>query len=220
MKQYSLSEENYLKTIFHLEQKAQGSVSTNDIAEKMETKASSVSDMIRKLGEKNLVDYVKYQGVTLSPKGKETALRVIRKHRLWEVFLVEKLDFQWDEVHDIAEELEHIDSDELVSRLDAFLGHPEFDPHGDPIPDENLQIKKIEKRLLSELQINQKGICVGVEESDNDFLQYLDKCQIGIGTILSVEEKENFDGSMRIIVGGNAHFISKKIAENIYVQLR
>lgn len=220
MKQYSLSEENYLKTIFHLEQKAQGSVSTNDIAEKMETKASSVSDMIRKLGEKNLVDYVKYQGVTLSDKGRKTALRVIRKHRLWEVFLVEKLDFQWDEVHDIAEELEHIESDELVSRLDAFLGYPEFDPHGDPIPDENLQVKKIEKRLLSELQIDQTAICVGVHESDNDFLQYLDKCQIGIGTKINIEEKESFDGSMRILVGEKSHFISKKIAENIYVQLQ
>lgn len=220
MKQYSLSEENYLKTIFHLEQKAQGSVSTNNIAEKMETKASSVSDMIRKLGEKDLVDYVKYQGVTLSPKGKETALRVIRKHRLWEVFLVEKLNFQWDEVHDIAEELEHINSEELIRRLDAFLGHPEFDPHGDPIPDENLKIKKIEKRLLSELRIHQKAICVGVQESDNDFLQYLDKCKIGIGTKIRVEDKENFDGSMRIIVGESTHFISKKIAENIYVQLR
>lgn len=220
MKQYSLSEENYLKTIFHLEQKAQGSVSTNDIAEKMDTKASSVSDMIRKLGEKNLVDYVKYQGVTLTQKGKETALRVIRKHRLWEVFLVEKLAFQWDEVHDIAEELEHIESEELITRLDAFLGHPEFDPHGDPIPDENLQIKKIKKRLLSELTVNQKSICVGVQESDDDFLQYLDKCQIGIGTKISVKTKENFDGSMQILVGETSHFISKKIAENIYVQLR
>lgn len=220
MKQYSLSEENYLKTIFHLEQKAQGSVSTNDIADKMETKASSVSDMIRKLGEKQLVDYVKYQGVTLSPKGKETALRVIRKHRLWEVFLVEKLDFQWDEVHDIAEELEHIQSDELILRLDAFLGYPEFDPHGDPIPDKNLQIKKIEKRLLSELKVHQKAICVGVEESDDDFLKYLDKCEIGIGTKMEVIEKENFDGSMRILIAGASQFISKKIAENIYVQLR
>lgn len=181
MKQYSLSEENYLKTIFHLEQSTQGNVSTNDIAEKMDTKASSVSDMIRKLGDKNLVDYIKYQGVKLTEKGSETALRVIRKHRLWEVFLVDKLHFQWDEVHEIAEELEHIKSEELISRLDAFLGYPEFDPHGDPIPDKNLQIKKIERKILSELQAGQKGICVGVQESDNDFLQYLDKREIGIG---------------------------------------
>ncbi len=219
MKQYSLSEENYLKTIFHLEQIADGNVSTNDIAEKMETKASSVSDMIRKLGEKNLVDYIKYQGVTLTDRGRKTALRVIRKHRLWEVFLVEKLDFQWDEVHEIAEELEHIESEELISRLDAYLGHPEFDPHGDPIPDANLRIAKIEKRLLSELRIHQRGICVGVHESDNDFLQYLDKRQIGIGTKVFVEDIETFDGSMTILVDDNRYFISKKIAENIYVQI-
>ena len=220
MKQYSLSEENYLKSIFHLEQKAQGSVSTNDIAEKMETKASSVSDMIRKLGEKDLVDYVKYQGVTLTKKGRDTALRVIRKHRLWEVFLVEKLDFQWDEVHDIAEELEHIESEELITRLDAFLGYPKFDPHGDPIPDEDLQLKKIEKYLLSELKVGQQAICVGVHESDDEFLKYLDRSKIGIGTKISIEAKEAFDGSMNIVIDEKPHFISKKIADNIYVQLR
>lgn len=219
MKTYSLSEENYLKAIFHLEQREDSSASTNEIAEKMYTKASSVSDMIRKLGEKGLVDYVKYQGVTLTEKGRLAALRVIRKHRLWEVFLVEKLDFQWDEVHDIAEELEHIQSEELVSRLDAYLGHPEFDPHGDPIPDKNLQVKKLEKRLLSELKVAQKGICVGVQESDTNFLQYLDRCQIGIGTKIRVEGKEEFDGSMHIIVGDRSHFISQKIAKNIYIQL-
>lgn len=219
MKQYSLSEENYLKSIFHLEQMSQGSVSTNEIAEKMETKASSVSDMIRKLSEKNLVDYIKYQGVTLTKQGRETALRVIRKHRLWEVFLVEKLNFQWDEVHDIAEELEHIESEELITRLDAFLGYPKFDPHGDPIPDENLNLKKIEKYLLSELKVGQKAICVGVHESDDSFLKYLDRNKISIGSQITVQEKEGFDGSMNILVSDNSHFISKKIAENIYVQL-
>src|SRR5699024_2135800 len=136
----------------------------------------------------------------------------IRKHRLWEVFLVEKLNFQWDEGHEIAEELEHIESEELITRLDAFLGYPEFDPHGDPIPDENLRMKKIEERLLSELRVGQEGICVGVHESDNDFLQYLDKRQIGIGTKIKVEIVESFDESMTIQVGENKYFISQKIA--------
>src|SRR5690554_703429 len=186
MKPHSFSEENYLKTIFHLEQHSEGSVSTNDIAERMNTKASSVSDMLRKLADKGLLNYVKYQGVTLSPKGRETALNVIRKHRLWEVFLVEKLNFNWDEVHDLAEELEHIQSDELTNRLDAFLGFPSFDPHGDPIPDMNLKLKKVDKELLFELTTGQSGIFVGIRDSNNDFLQFLDKLEIKVGHNMEV----------------------------------
>src|SRR5690554_5002350 len=160
MKPHSFSEENYLKTIFHLEQHSEGSVSTNDIAERMSTKASSVSDMLRKLADKGLLNYVRYQGVTLSPKGKDTALNVIRKHRLWEVFLVDKLNFNWDEVHDVAEELEHIKSEKLINALDAFLGFPKEDPHGDPIPNANGEMVVREKELLMETEVNQQYMCV------------------------------------------------------------
>lgn len=215
---FSLAEENYLKAIYHLENKSQGVVSTNAIAEAMDTKPSSVTDMVQKLAEKEVLSYVKYKGTSLTEKGKKTAANVIRKHRLWEVFLVEKLDFHWDQVHDIAEQLEHVHSEELISRLDKFLGFPDFDPHGDPIPDKHGNVKPTEKKLLSELDKQQKGVCVGVKESDSDFLRYLDKKNITIGTKISVLGKEFFDGSMVIQVGRDQFFISKKIAENLYIQ--
>ncbi len=215
---FSLAEENYLKTIYHLESKNQGAVSTNAIANAMETKPSSVTDMVQKLAEKEVLAYIKYKGTSLTEIGKKTAANVIRKHRLWEVFLVEKLNFHWDEVHDIAEQLEHVHSEELISRLDKFLGFPDFDPHGDPIPDKNGNVKPTEKKLLSELNKAQKGVCVGVKESDSDFLQYLDKKNITIGTKISVLGKEFFDGSMVIQVGRDQFFISQKIAENLYIQ--
>lgn len=214
----SLAEENYLKAIYHLQRELDGDVSTNAIADRMETKPSSVTDMVQKLGEKGLVSYKRYKGTTLTDQGQKIAANVIRKHRLWEVFLVEKLKFHWDQVHDIAEQLEHVHSEELISRLDNFLGNPDFDPHGDPIPDKHGKMKRTEKKLLSELQKNQQGVCVGVKESSGEFLQYLDKKQISIGTKIRVLGKEFFDGSMVILVGKDQFFISKKIAENLYVQ--
>ncbi|WP_410006481.1 metal-dependent transcriptional regulator [Aequorivita nionensis] len=215
---FTLAEENYLKAIFHLEHEFHGEVSTNAIAESMETKPSSVTDMVQKLGEKKLLTYKRYKGVKLTAEGKKVATNVIRKHRLWEVFLVEKLNFHWDEVHEIAEQLEHIQSEELIIRLDKFLGSPEFDPHGDPIPDKHGVLKRTEKKLLSEIDKNQKGVCVGVKESSPEFLQYLDKKKISIGTKITVLGKEFFDGSMIIQVGREQFFISHKIAENLYVQ--
>ena len=214
----TLAEENYLKTIFHLERKLKSEVSTNALAERMQTRASSVTDMMQKLAEKKMLVYKKYKGVQLTEKGKKSAAYVVRKHRLWEVFLVDKLKFHWDEVHEIAEQMEHINSVELIKRLDAFLGHPDFDPHGDPIPDKDGNIKKAEKRLLSELIKNQIGICVGVKESSPEYLQYLDKKKISIGTKINVLGKEFFDGSMMIQVGRDQFFVSKQIAENLYVQ--
>ena len=214
----TLAEENYLKTIFHLERKLKSEVSTNALAERMQTRASSVTDMMQKLAEKKMLVYKKYKGVQLTEKGKKSAAYVVRKHRLWEVFLVDKLKFHWDEVHEIAEQMEHINSVELIKRLDAFLGHPDFDPHGDPIPDKDGNIKKAEKRLLSELIKNQIGICVGVKESSPEYLQYLDKKKISIGTKINVLSKEFFDGSMMIQVGRDQFFVSKQIAENLYVQ--
>ena len=215
---YSLAEENYLKTIYHLEQESTTGVSTNAIAERMETKPSSVTDMVQKLADKKVLSYKKYKGSTLTAYGKKMAASVIRKHRLWEVFLVDKLKFHWDEVHEIAEQLEHIHSEELIVRLDKYLGNPDFDPHGDPIPDKDGKVKSTEKKLLSELNKKQRGVCVGVKETGSEFLQYLDKRNITIGTKIVVLGKEFFDGSMIIQVGKDQFFVSKKIAENLYVQ--
>ncbi len=216
---YSLAEENYLKAIFHLQQESKGGVSTNAIAEKMETKPSSATDMVQKLADKELVSYVRYKGARLTDTGKLVAVNIVRKHRLWEVFLVEKLNFHWDEVHEIAEQLEHIKSEVLIEKLDQFLDYPDYDPHGDPIPDKNGNIKSADKRLLSELSKKDKGILVGVRETSAEFLQFLDKRNIAIGTPITILGKEFFDGSMVIQVNREQFFISKKIAENLYIQI-
>lgn len=215
----TFSEENYLKTIYHLAGLSETEVSTNSIAEMMETKASSVTDMLKKLSEKDMVNYKKYQGVSLTDKGKLSAKMIVRKHRLWEVFLVEKLDFSWDEVHDIAEQLEHIKSEKLINKLDDFLGNPTEDPHGDPIPNAKGQIITIEKQLLSELTDKQIGICVGVKDSSAEFLKYLDKQEIALGSTIEIIGKESFDLSLKIKVDSNILTISNKIAMNIYVKL-
>ncbi|MFD2517456.1 metal-dependent transcriptional regulator [Salinimicrobium flavum] len=215
---FSFSEENYLKAIFHLERKYPRGVSTNALAEEMETKASSVTDMVKKLSEKDLVDYKKYQGVRLSSEGKEAAVQVIRKHRLWEVFLVEKLDFSWDEVHDVAEQLEHIKSEKLTNELDRFLGHPERDPHGDPIPDAKGKFSVSNKLLLTELEKGQTGVCVGVKDSSPDFLRYLDKNKIALGREIRVIDKEAFDNSMIIKIDGEELSISHAISSNLFIK--
>ena len=215
----TFSEENYLKAIYHLTSSNDTEVSTNGIAEMMETKASSVTDMLKKLAEKDLVNYKKYQGVSLTENGKSAAKMIVRKHRLWEVFLVEKLNFSWDEVHDIAEQLEHIKSEQLINRLDDFLGNPTEDPHGDPIPDANGRIVKIEKQLLSELTENQIGICVGVKDTSSDFLKYLDKQEIALGSKIEFLSKESFDLSVKIKVDSKELSISNKIASNLFVKL-
>lgn len=214
----TFSEENYLKTIYHLTSSSNKEVSTNEIAEMIATKASSVTDMLRKLAEKDLLNYKKYQGVSLTEKGKLSAKMIVRKHRLWEVFLVEKLHFSWDEVHDIAEQLEHIKSEQLINKLDDFLGNPTEDPHGDSIPDRNGNIIKIEKLLLSELPQNQTGICVGVKDSSTEFLKYLDKNQIALGTKIEILTKEAFDLSLKIRVENTELIISNKIASNLFVR--
>ena len=215
----TLSEENYLKTIYHITSASGEEVSTNAIAEKMETKASSVTDMLKKLAEKELVVYKKYQGVSLTNKGNLAAKMIVRKHRLWEVFLVDKLQFSWDEVHDIAEQLEHIKSEKLINKLDDFLGNPTEDPHGDPIPDVNGKIIKVDKLLLSELKVNQTGICVGVKDSSAEFLKYLDKNKIALGVTIKVNSIEDFDLSLNVNVEENSLLISNKIAGNLFVKV-
>ena len=215
---FTLSEENYLKAIYHLELDAEKGISTNAIAKKLETKASSVTDMIKKLSDKEVVIYKKYQGVKLTELGKKIAANVVRKHRLWEVFLVEKLNFSWDEVHDVAEQLEHIKSPKLINQLDALLGFPTHDPHGDPIPDKDGNLKTIDKSLLSTLQKNESGVCVGVDDSSSEFLQFLDKKGITLGKQIKVLEKEDFDDSLSILIDDKKLSISNKIANNLYIQ--
>ena len=214
----SKSEENYLKAIFHLSVKAEKGISTNAIAQQLDTKASSVTDMVKKLSEKKLVLYVKYHGVTLTDKGEKIAANVIRKHRLWEVLLVQKFNFNWDEVHEVAEQLEHIHSKKLINEMDAFLGFPKHDPHGDPIPDKDGNINFLEKSLLSTIGVNMKAVCVGVKDTSSDFLRYLDKQEIALGKEIAVLEKEAFDNSMLIRIGTNEFTISQQIATNIYVK--
>jgi DtxR family Mn-dependent transcriptional regulator len=215
----TLSEENYLKTIYHLIGNSDKEVSTNAIADSIETKASSVTDMLKKLADKDLVNYVKYQGVSLTSKGLLAAKMIVRKHRLWEVFLVEKLDFPWDEVHDIAEQLEHIKSEKLINKLDNFLGNPTEDPHGDPIPNAQGKIIKMEKKLLSELNQNQMGICVGVKDSSAEFLKYLDKNEIALGSKIEILFKEDFDLSLKIKVAQREITISNRIASTLFVKV-
>ncbi len=215
----TLSEENYLKTIYHLTSTTSAGVSTNAIAEKMETKASSVTDMLKKLSDQDWINYKKYQGVSLTEKGQLAAKMIVRKHRLWEVFLVEKFHFSWDEVHDIAEQLEHIKSEQLINKLDDFLGNPTKDPHGDPIPDRNGKIIAIEKVLLSEVSASQNCQCVGVKDSSAAFLKYLDNNKIALGTSIKMLSEEEFDLSLKIEIDHKELVISHKIASNLYVKL-
>ncbi|WP_310554682.1 metal-dependent transcriptional regulator [Flavobacterium sp.] len=216
----TISEENYIKVIYHLSLVSPTGVNTNAIAGMLNTKASSVTEMLKKLSDKSLLIYQKYQGVNLTESGLLSAKMIVRKHRLWEVFLVEKLNFSWDEVHEIAEELEHIKSEKLINKLDEFLDFPAFDPHGDPIPDENGAVKKVEKLLLSEAKINQDYQCVGVKDTSVAFLQYLDKQQISLGSKMKILSKEDFDASQTIELGKKTLVISNKIAENIFIKLK
>ena len=214
----TISEENYIKVIYHLSLVSPKGVNTNAIAGMLDTKASSVTDMLKKLAEKELVSYQKYQGVTLTDKGFHSAKMIVRKHRLWEVFLVDKLNFSWDEVHEIAEELEHIKSEKLINKLDEFLGFPSFDPHGDPIPNAKGELIKIDKFLLSEALLNTDYVCVGVKNSSVEFLQYLDKQNISLGSTIKVISREEFDSSLTIILNSNTISISNKIAENLFIK--
>jgi DtxR family Mn-dependent transcriptional regulator len=214
----TLTEENYIKAIYHLGKQGAKTVSTNAIARDIETKASSVTDMVKKLSEKGYAHYKKYQGVSLTTEGKAIAINIVRKHRLWEVFLVEKLNFSWDEIHEVAEQLEHIKSKKLISQLDAFLGYPTHDPHGDPIPDPDGKIKKIDKILLSEVDVAKPCICVGVVDTSPEFLKYLDKHNIALGSSFEVKHREVFDNSVTIAIDGKTLVISSTIANNLFVK--
>jgi len=212
------SEENYLKCIYHLSSKSNGTVNTNAIADSLETKAASVTDMIQKLANKGLASYLKYKGVRLTSKGEKEALKVIRKHRLWEVFLVKELDYNWDKVHDIAEQLEHIKSTTLIDKLDKFLEYPKFDPHGDPIPDENGEIASNPTTTLNILKPGDRCTVICAKDTSSDLLLFLDKMNISLGTQLEVVDYLEFDGSYSVKVdNGSPITLSTKVAENIFI---
>ncbi len=216
----SLTEENYIKAIFSISQANGGNgVSTNELSEHLHNKAGSVTDMLKRLAEKKLINYQKYKGVFLTGRGERLALSIVRKHRLWEVFLMEKLKFRWDEVHDMAEQLEHIKSDELVNRLDDFLGKPKFDPHGDPIPDANGQLNAVKAIPLNRYKTKGVFIFMGVCEHSKAFLQHLTSVGLKIGDTIKVEEINEFDNSFQVRINKNgSQFFSNKVASNILVE--
>jgi len=214
----SFTEENYLKAIYKLSLNGVQGVSTNAIADKLATKPSSVTDMIKKLADKKLVSYQKYQGVNLTKKGSDVAVSIIRNHRLWEVFLVEKLNFKWDEVHDLAEELEHINTHKLTERLDEFLGFPKFDPHGDPIPDKDGNIIQHKDVTLSELRRGEKAVVVGVKEHSKSYLNYLEQLQLVLGVEVEVKDIVEFDATMQILVNNKQVIISNQASKNLIVK--
>jgi DtxR family Mn-dependent transcriptional regulator len=217
-KNISFTEENYIKAIFHLSENGNNEVFTNDIADHLKTKPASVTDMYKKLAQKELIHHVKYQGVTLTEKGKKVALLVVRKHRLWEVFLVEKLKFNWDQVHEVAEQLEHIHSPLLIQRLDDFLGFPQYDPHGDPIPDETGTMTIARKKSLSEAEIGEKGMVVGVQDTNPIFLKHLDKLEIGLKCLIEISDKVEYDGSVEIMIDKKKKtIVSQQVAQNIFI---
>jgi DtxR family Mn-dependent transcriptional regulator len=188
------AEENYLKAIFKIAEKEPGAVLTNALAAEMGTSAASATDMLKRLSDKQLVAYEKYRGVTLSETGCRIATDLIRKHRLWEVFLVDKLGFAWDEVHDFAEQLEHIHGEHLTERLDDFLGNPRFDPHGDPIPDAQGQfLRRAQTRFLN--------------------------LTSGLGAELELIERIAYDQSSKVRIGARDAILSEKVGQNLFVRI-
>ena len=213
------SEENYIKAILSINLEKNSIVSTNEIANTLDTSAASVTEMIKKLQEKKLVIYEKYKGVKLSKAGRIKAIEILRKHRLWETFLVNNLDFSWGEVHDVAEQLEHIKSEKLTDKLDHFLNYPKFDPHGEPIPTKKGIIPSTKRITLSEMKINTKGIIMGVSLDNKEFLDHLTKISISIGTKIEAVDRIIFDQSMKIKINSKIEHISKEIANNILIKV-
>ncbi len=218
MLNYSTSEENYIKAIYHLQQQ-DGLVTTNELAAELKAKPASITDMMKKLKAKKLLHYEPYQGFSLSNEGKKVALGIIRRHRLWEYFLAEKLKFTWDEVHEVAEHLEHVSNKKLIDKLDEFLGFPRVDPHGDPIPDEDGKIEASRQVCLPDLPLNKAAIVSHVSDQSSAILELLKHKNIGIGTKLEVKKKFSFDNSMEVKAGRQPVFtISEQLAKNIFVK--
>ena len=214
---FSVSEENYIKNIFHLQQQSE-LVNTNSLANELQTKPASVTDMLKKLQIKNLLDYEKYKGFRLSAKGNKVAINIVRRHRLWEYFLVAKLGFEWDKVHAIAEELEHVSNQELIQKLDSFLNYPQTDPHGDPIPDGDGKIPVIRQLCIADVIEKKKVIVSSVANQSPAMLELLNHYHINIGTELKINQRFSFDESIEIKVGKYAVcVISNPVAKNIFV---
>ena len=211
------SEEDYLKCLYHLQQ-GKKSVSTNEIANYLLMKPSSVSDMLKKLAEKKCVNYLKYKGSLLTKKGELIALSIIRKHRLWETFLVNKLGFSWSKVHNIAEQLEHVNSEELIDKLDYFLGYPQIDPHGDPIPQKNGTIAKLNQKLLSELKHGEEGVITGIKKGTPSLLNFLDQKNIKLGDQIQLISILEFDQSAEVIIHKKTINLSEKICSNLLIE--
>lgn len=217
---YSSAEENYLKAILKLAQKENGPITTGALASALQTTAPSVTDMLRRLSEKQLTTYERYYGAQLTEEGVRIATALVRRHRLWEVFLTEKLGFAWDEVHDMAEQLEHVQHAELIERLDAFLGYPRFDPHGDPIPNAQGEWPERRQHSLSSISVGEQVAVVGVDDHSAAFLQYLDRLGIGLGTSMAVLERIEYDCSfhVRLLASGQELMLSEKVARSLLVE--
>lgn len=217
MLNYSTSEENYIKAIFHLQK--DGTVTTNELAAELQTKPASVTDMMKKLSTKKLVHYKAYHGFTLTSEGRKVALLIIRRHRLWEFFLAEKLKFSWEEVHAVAEDLEHVSSKKLIDKLDEYLGFPRTDPHGDPIPDSNGKIETSKQVCLLEMPLNKPATVSHVSDQSSGMLELLSHKKIGIGTRLEVKKKFSYDNSLELKIQQQTPInISEQLAKNIFVR--
>ncbi len=218
MPRYTISEENYIKAIYRL-QEQEGTVTTNELAHELKTRPASVTEMMKKLKAKKLLHYQPYQGFRLTQDGSKVALGIVRRHRLWEFFLAEKLKFTWDEVHEVAEDLEHVSNRKLIDKLDEFLGFPRVDPHGDPIPDANGKIENIKRVCLTELPLNTVAEVISVKDQSSQLLELLEHRKITIGTRVELKKKFSFDESLELKTGRQPAFtISKQLAQNIFVQ--
>ena len=214
----TVAEENYLKAIYSLNlNRNDKELGTNELAKHLGISPATVSSMVKKLKEKKLIHYEKYGAISLLEKGKKEACTVIRKHRLWETFLVEKMEFTWDEIHEVAEQLEHIKSKKLVNQLDKLLGYPEYDPHGDPIPKANGAINGMHKTTLSQESAGKSLRVVGVKNDSPEFLRYITQLGLVINSKIVIKSNHEFDGSLDVDIEGKSQMVSQKVAENIYV---
>ncbi len=214
------TEENYLKTIYGLSNETDTKIANLSIAEKLNINPATVTEMLRRLNEKKYIDYNRVDGATLTESGRLLALQIIRNHRLWETFLEKKLGFTWVEVHEIAEQLEHVRSQKLIEKLDNFLGHPKFDPHGDPIPDAEGKLPKTNSIPLSEIAGPGKFKITGVSNESTLFLKFLDKLQLNIGDLLEVKEIQDFDNSMFVVLNNSKNtMFSNEVAKHLNVEI-
>ena len=218
----SLTEENYLKALIYLSSLAPGieekkDVGTSELASYLKLKSSTVNEMLKRLKEKNLINHEKYKKITLTHSGERNGLKIVRKHRLWETFLFTKLDFDWVEIHEVAEQLEHIKSEKLVEKIDRLLGYPNFDPHGDPIPDKHGKIPQRITKSLSAVNKGETCVVLAVSDTSKDFLNYLEDLDISIKTEIVVIDKIAYDKSIKIKIKNEQYSLSRKVADNLLV---